>query len=134
MAFDYPMMGIGTGMQQNARYTMNIFPRYAVEHEIGRYLVELGPVGFMLVWVARLGLAVGLVRAYALLKATGRRGAAGAALSYAALALLGSPVFDHVFQALFFLGCGFILSEVVAALSVRAPLPATTLAQEHVLT
>jgi drug/metabolite transporter (DMT)-like permease len=53
-------------------------------------------------------------------------------MSYAFVSLLGSLAFDHVWQALFFLGCGFILAEVVAvkkaqvAVLTPAPEPAAT--------
>jgi hypothetical protein len=116
MLFDYPVMGVGTGMEQNARVSMNISTRYDNEMPAGRYLAELGPIGYLLVWVANLGLVVALVKASSILKRAGRRAAAGAALSYAGLALVASSPFDHVAQALFFMGCGFILSEVVEVL------------------
>jgi hypothetical protein len=125
--YDYPLMGIGTGSMQNARTAMGLrSTEWEAEGEIARYLVELGPVGYMLVWLSRLALAITLVRAYKILKRAGRRGASGAALSYALLAMTGNPVFDHIFQALFFMGCGFILAEVVEA--QRSAPPAVSLA------
>lgn len=111
---DYPVMGIGTGMQQNARFSMNVETDWNVESEYNRYLVELGPVGYLLIWVARFGLTVALLRGYAILKRGGRRGSAGAALAYAAVGMYGNLAFDHNWQALYFLGCGFILADVVA--------------------
>jgi hypothetical protein len=115
--FDYPAIGLGTGMQQNVRFSMQVSPDdYYSENEVGRYLIELGPVGYLLVWTAKLGLMVALVRGYFILKRVGKRGAAGAALSYAVLTMLGNMTFDHIWQALYFLGCGFVLAEVVAAL------------------
>lgn len=112
---EYPPLGIGTGMQQNARATFRITTKWDVETEVGRYLVELGPPGFILMWLTKVGLMVALLRAYKLLKRAGRRGSAAAALSYAAMTLVGSLGFDHNWQALFFIGCGFILAEVVEA-------------------
>ncbi len=112
--YEYPVLGIGTGMQQNARATFRVYSRWDTEPELGRYLVELGPVGFILIWLTKLGLMVALLRAYALLKRAGRRGSAAAALSYAALTMVGSLAFDHNWQSLYFTGCGFILSEVLA--------------------
>ena len=91
-----------------------------VEAEMGRYLVELGPFGFLLIWSTKLGLAIALLRAYRLLKRAGRRGAAAAALSYAALTMIGNLAFDHIWQSLYFLGCGSILAEVVSVLRDRA--------------
>jgi hypothetical protein len=112
--FDYPAIGVGTGMQQNAKALFGITTNWEVEAEAGRYLVELGPIGYLLVWTARLGLLVALLRSYSILKRAGRRGSAGAALCYAALTMLGNLTFDHNWQSLYFMGCGFVLAEVVA--------------------
>ena len=73
-----------------------------------------------MVWTAKLGLIVALIRAYLILKRAGRRGAAAGAISYAVLTLNGNLTFDHIFQALYFIGCGFILAEVVAAVRMGA--------------
>ena len=118
---DYPIAGIGTGMQQNARGSLRVYTPWVAESEVGRLLVELGPMGYLLIWTAKLGLAVALWRAYRILKRAGKRGSAGAALGYSALALISNLTFDHVFQALFFLGCGIILSEVVSVQSNDRP-------------
>ena len=111
-------------MQQNARYSFNLVSQWQQEGEIERYLTELGPVGFLLIWTAKLGLVFALLRAYAILKRAGKRGAAGAALSYAVLTMIGSLAFDHNWQALYFTGCGFILAEVVPLLRAGLPVPA----------
>jgi hypothetical protein len=111
---DYPAAGIGTGMQQNAHFSMHIVPQWEMEMEPARYLVELGPIGYLMVWTAKLGLIVALLRAYGILKRAGRRGAAAAAVSYAVLTMNGNLTFDHIWQALYFIGCGFILAEVVS--------------------
>jgi hypothetical protein len=124
--FDYPAFGLGTGMLQNARASMRIPVKMEVEAEVGRYLVELGPFGFLLVWTAKIGLTVALLRAYGLLKRAGRRGAASAALCYAILAMIGNLAFDHIWQALYFMGCGFILAEVISVLRARAALAAAS--------
>jgi hypothetical protein len=124
--FDYPLLGLGTGMEQNARVSMQIPVKFEVEVEPARYLVELGPLGFLLVWTAKLGLVVALVRAHIILKRAGRRGAAAAALSYAFLTVIGNLAFDHIWQSLYFLGCGSILAEVVSVLRERAAAAATT--------
>ena len=113
MTFDYPSHGIGTGMQQNSRLSFRIVTDWDIEGELGRYLVELGPIGFILFWITKLGLMVALLRAYKILKRAERRGAAAAALSYAALTMYGNLTFDHNWQALYFMGCGFILADVV---------------------
>jgi hypothetical protein len=121
--YDYPPFGIGTGMMQNARISMRIDSGWEAEIEAERYLVELGPFGFIVIWVTKLGLFVALLRAYGILKRAGRRGASSAAISYALVTLTGTLTFDHVWQALYFMGCGFILAEVVSVLraDVRAP-------------
>lgn len=119
LALDYPVTGIGTGMQQNARVSTGTYTKWEAEGEVGRLLIELGPVGYMLIWLSKLGLMIGLFRAYQLLKKNGRRGAAGCALSYTLLTFAGNLVFDHVYQALYFTGCGFILAEVASL--VRSP-------------
>lgn len=112
--FDYPAMGLGTGMQQNARAALHApLSKFDTEMEAARYLVELGPAGFVLVWCAKLGLAVALLRSSSLLSKAGRRGSAAAALSYAALTMVGNLAFDHNWQALYFVGCGFILADVI---------------------
>jgi len=114
--FDYPFGGIGTGMEQNAHVALHIETKWETELESERYLVELGPIGFCLVWTAKLGVVIALVRAYQILKRSGRRAASGAALSYAAVMFFGYLTFDHIWQSLFFVGCGFILAETAAAL------------------
>jgi hypothetical protein len=120
VTFKYPTLGIGTGMQQNARFAFHAGTEWDVESELGRYLVELGPIGFIFFWITKVGLMVALVRAYRLLKGAGRRGAAAAALSYAALTMFENLTFDHNWQALYFLGCGFVLSDVLAVLRQNA--------------
>jgi hypothetical protein len=119
--FDYPALGIGTGMMQNARLSMRVDTHgWDAEGETERYLVELGPFGFLLIWTAKLGLTVALVRGYSILKRAGRRGAAAGALSYGLLALVGNLAHDHIYQALYFTGCGFILAEVVSVVRAGA--------------
>jgi hypothetical protein len=134
--FDYPLFGIGTGMLQNARLSMRIITKWEIEVEAGRYLMELGPVGFILVWVAKVGLMVALFRAYGILKRAGRRGGATGALCYGILTLNGNLTFDHIWQALYFIGCGFILAEVVAVLRQKAaqPVPQESKAQKPAAT
>jgi hypothetical protein len=111
---DYEAIGYGTGMEQNARVSFGLETAWDVESENGRYLSELGPVGYLLVWFAKLGLVVALLRGYGILKRAGHRGSAAAALSFAALTMFGNLTFDHNWQALFFLGCGFILAEIIS--------------------
>lgn len=115
---DYPLFGIGTGMLQNAREAFGVGTQWLAEGEPGRYLVELGIVGYMLVWTARLGLLIALARASRLLRRCGRRAAAGLALALAGLTFLGNLTFDHVWQALFFVASGLVLREAVSVVAV----------------
>jgi hypothetical protein len=124
-ANDYPFLGIGTGMQQNAGASFNVnVDKWSAEGELGRYLIELGPIGFLLFWTTKLGLLVALLRSYSILKGAGRRGSAGAALTYAGLTMFGNLTFDHNWQALYFIGCGFVLAEVAAVYRERMPVAA----------
>ena len=68
-------------------------------------------------WTVKLGLIIALVRAHRILKRAGRKGAATAALSYAILTMVGNLTFDHIWQALYLTGCGFILAEVLAVVA-----------------
>ena len=113
-SLSYPMFGLGTGMQQNFRNLFGVgWGEYEAELEVGRYLIELGVPGYLLMWAIRIGLAVALLRAARLFQRAKRRAAMGAALAYALLVFYGSITFDHIWQALFFTGCGFILRELV---------------------
>jgi hypothetical protein len=122
--YEYPIGGLGTGMQQNARFSIGVAADMNIEYENGRYLIELGPFGYLLFWSAKLGLCVALMRCYRILKRANRRAAAGTALSYTFVTVIGNLTFDHVWQSLFFLGCGFILSETASVL--RQPQAART--------
>jgi hypothetical protein len=111
---DYPPLGIGTGMMQNFREQLGVRDeRYTVEGDVGRMLVELGAPGYLLVWVAKFGLVVVLLRSSRILKKDGRRAASAGAFAYALLCLEGNLVFDHIYSSLFFVGFGFIFHQVV---------------------
>jgi hypothetical protein len=114
---DFPFFGSGTGMEQNYRSQLGVTDDNAtwVEGEAGKQLVELGAIGHLLVWMAKLGLAVSLWKASRILKLAGRRAAAGAALAYVILTFFGAHPFDHYYSSLYFLGMGFILQELVQA-------------------
>jgi len=118
--FEYPAIGIGTGMEQNARVSFGAETAWDVESENGRYLVELGPGGYLLVWFGKLGIMVALFRAYKILKPAGRRGSAAAALAFGGLTMFGNLTYDHNWQALFFLGCGFVLAEVISVVQASS--------------
>ena len=112
---EYPLTGIGTGLQQNARVALGVRTDWDSEGEPGRLLIELGPVGYLMVWLAKLGLIVALLRAARQFRREGRRGLSGAALAYALVTMLGNLVFDHVWQALYFTGLGLILQGAASA-------------------
>jgi hypothetical protein len=111
----YSALGMGTGMAQNFRVQFGVIDgeQGTAESDVARHLWELGVFGYLLVWTAKLGLVVVLWRCSKILKKAGRSGAAAGALAYAFLACYGSLAFDHIFCALFFVGFGFILQEVV---------------------
>lgn len=115
---DYPIMGAGTGSMQNAAFSLHVYPKWIAEIEMHRYLVEQGVFGFLLVWTVKFGLVVAFYRASTILKRAGRRAGAGAALSYAAVTFAGHLTFDHIWQALYFMGAGVILAETKAALEL----------------
>jgi hypothetical protein len=118
--FDYPPLGIGTGMMQNVRMSMRIdTDKWQAEVETERYLIELGPLGFLIVWTAKFGLIIALYRAHRILKRAGRRGASAGAMAFLLLTFVGNFTFDHIWEALYFLGCGFILAEVVAVVRLQ---------------
>jgi hypothetical protein len=114
--FNYPWMGIGTGMQQNVRAQLGIPSyQYNAESEPEKQLIELGIPGYMLYWFARLGICVALIKASRILRRDGRGAVAGAAMGIAALTFFGNLTFDHIWQALFFVAVGYILLETNAA-------------------
>jgi hypothetical protein len=122
MSIEYPFFGIGTGMQQNFRNLFGVdYGDYESELEVGRYLIELGVPGYLLVWASRIGLLVAFLRAAKLFRKAKRRAATGAALVYALLTFYGNLTFDHIWQALFFTGAGFILSELVQVWPILYP-------------
>jgi hypothetical protein len=111
------VLGIGTGMTQNFRGQFGVYddPLGNVEGEVARCIFELGAPGYLVYWMAKLGLVVVLWRSSKILKRAGRRPAAAGAVAYAVLGLYGSITFDHIFAALYFVGFGFIFREVVEA-------------------
>jgi hypothetical protein len=124
----YPAMGIGTGMQQNARSQLGISAHgYDAENEPGKHLIELGIPGYLLFWFARLGISLALFKASRILRKARRGAAAGAAVGFSALTFLGNLTFDHIWQALFFIAVGYILLETFLAYrslaSSRLPVP-----------
>jgi Kef-type K+ transport system membrane component KefB len=103
-------------MQQNARAQFRVRSQYWAEGEPARLLAELGVVGYVLIWLAKLGLAVALIRAARILKLTGQGAMSGGALAFAFFAFVGNSAFDHNWQALFFVGVGLMYLGVENAL------------------
>ena len=97
---------------------MGVSTAWDSEGEAGRYLIELGTLGYILFWMTRLGLAVALVRASTLAKSAGNLSLGGLALAFAILPFLGGNLtFDHVYQALYSVGVGLILRDLIMAAS-----------------
>jgi hypothetical protein len=113
METEYPAMGAGVGVLQNAATAQQMETQWIAEAEPQRVLIELGIPGYLLVWLSRLALAVALIRAGRILSRAGERGWAGAAWTYVAFTFLLALTTDHVAQALFFIGVGFILARVM---------------------
>jgi hypothetical protein len=115
--YDYPLFGQGTGMQQNGAQMLHIERKAVAEGEPGRYLLELGIIGYALLTLMRIGLALSLIRTSRLLCRQGRRPQAGFAIALVPLAFIGQLTFDHVFQALFFCAVGVLLADVSHGIS-----------------
>lgn len=109
---DYPALGWGTGTQQNARVVFRVYSPWLTETEASRLLVELGVVGYLLVWLTKLGLSVALMRAGRFLRACGQRAMAGGALAFAFMTFISPLAFDHIWQALFFVAVGLVFLSV----------------------
>jgi hypothetical protein len=112
-----PLLGVGTEMQQNARFPLGIYARWDSEEEQGRYLIELGAPGYLFIWLTRLGLLLALLRARRTLDRLGHKGAAGGA-ALAVLTMFGRLTFDQV-QALFFLSVRLVVAVTAEALEAQ---------------
>ena len=116
---EYPALGLGTGTLQNAASLNGPAPRYVAEAEPHRVLIEQGIPGYLLLSLLRVGLVVALLRAGTLLRRASMRAEAGAAWALAAFTLPQNLIFDHIFQALYFIGFGIVLESVVRANASR---------------
>ena len=99
-------------MLQNARGALGVPVTLRGQEGIRAAPGRAGDDGYLLVWTIKLGFrsrCCGLQH----FETGGARGAATAALSYAILTWSGNLTFDHIWQALYFVGCGFILAEVL---------------------
>lgn len=116
----YPLWGLGTGAQHNLRFALGMRFEWISEGEMGRYLIELGAVGYVLMWCVRAGLAYAIYRAGRGLHARKRGSLAGLCYALAGLSLVGNLVFDHVWQAVLFSLLGILLQVIVTARSAPA--------------
>lgn len=121
--YDHDFMGSGTGTASNAASVLGVGARYYAEFEPARLLVELGTPGYLLVWTARLGLAVALLRLGRRFRAAHLRALTGACQAYAALVFVAPLYADHVYNALYFMGVGVLMA------CARVWCPATAPAQ-----
>lgn len=109
----FPLLGVGTGTQQNVRSYFGVDTGYHGESETSRLLVELGAVGYLLVWLLKFGLAHALVRTGRALGRAGNGTLVGLCIAYAGFAVLGNFVFDHVWQALLMICAGLLLRMAI---------------------
>jgi hypothetical protein len=110
---DFPPIGAGVGVLQNAGAALQFRAGWDVEAEPQRVLIELGLLGYLLVWLSRFFLAVALIRAGRMLSRGGVRAWAGVAWTYAGFAVLLPLTTDHIAQSLFFVGVGLILARLL---------------------
>lgn len=121
--FEHPVFGLGTGSQQSARFALGVpIAHNEYEEETPRIMVELGTVGYVIFWLARVGLIVALLRASRILKRQGQVGASGGAMALAAVTMFHRIVFDHVWQSFYFLGLGLVLSAVMDHVRAKKPI------------
>jgi len=122
--YHYPPMGNGTGGQQNAAGALGLMdPKYFAEGENHKILIEQGVLGLAILWTARFGISVALLKASRRLRRARRGGLAGLALGLSAMNLMLNLNFDHVAQALLFIGVGYVLHAFMrlpAPVGVRA--------------
>jgi hypothetical protein len=110
---EYPPLGLGVGAMQNAAAWLGVDTGWESESEAHRLLLEVGVPGYLLVWLSRALMALGLIRAGRGLARSQARPWAGAAWAYAACCMLMPLTTDHVAQSLFFSGVGLILARFV---------------------
>jgi hypothetical protein len=122
--YEYEPFGRGSGMLQSARFSFGVaLHPNDVEGEQGRILLEQGIVGYCLVWIARLGLVLALLRASVRFKRAGEGAFRGLSIALAVVPLFSYLVFDHVITALLFTAVGLVL-RAAAALPAPPAAPA----------
>jgi hypothetical protein len=107
LLFDYPTLGLGTGVMMTGAQALGVEPAWLAEVEPHRILVEQGLVGFVLISVAKFGLAAALLRLYGAIQKR-EQDFSRLALALVPLGLVGQIVMDHTFQAMFFLCVGLV--------------------------
>jgi hypothetical protein len=122
------LLGFGTGSthQTAAAVAPSIIPYswlrgMLVEGETGKIMVELGPIGFVLIYAARLvmiGIAFGYAKS---LRSRFHRSLATASFLFFVAQLLGSPVFDVTSGVYYWFFAGLMMLAVrLDGLAVRA--------------
>jgi hypothetical protein len=117
---DLPAFGIGTGMQLNARKSLGVRAPRSQEGEWRKILLEQGIPGYLLIWVARLGVIVALLRMGWLARRARDRTAFAMCVALAILVPRGNLVFDHVYQTLFFTYVGLAMAISMRSIEAQA--------------
>jgi hypothetical protein len=113
--YEYPILGIGTGMTHSAAPAFGVYIGYFVEDEGHQLLVEQGLIGYLLVSAARIGLALAAFKLQRQLARAGEPALAGVGRALIAMTFIGSLFTDHVMQALYFSAFGMLLSASLVA-------------------
>jgi hypothetical protein len=109
--------GIGATHQTATAFTQGIFPYswlhgLEVEAETGRIMVELGPIGFLLIYFVRIYMIVFALRSLLALRTVFHRAIATACLLFFLAQLLGSVVFDVTTDLFFWFFGGLLVTAI----------------------
>jgi hypothetical protein len=120
--------GIGATHQTASAVTAGVVPYswlhgLEVEAETGRIMIELGPVGFFLVYFVRIYLIVFALRQVLTLRTTFHRALATGSLMFFLAQILGSIVFDITADLYFWFLAGllFLVMRLDRQAAVQAP-------------
>jgi hypothetical protein len=131
--------GIGAAHQTAAAVTPSLVPYswlrgFIVEAESGRIMVELGALGFLLIYFLRFYLAIFAFRQVFLLRTRFHRAIATATLLLSLVAIPGGVVFDVIADVYYWFFAGLLMlairldgEAVKAAARARAAMPAGVL-------
>jgi hypothetical protein len=109
--------GIGATHQTATAFTQGIFPYswlhgLEVEAETGRIMVELGPIGFLLIYFVRIYMIVFALRSLLALRTAFHRAIATACLLFFLAQLLGSVVFDVTTDLFYWFFGGLLVTAI----------------------